>query len=59
MVLLLFRNSDDVIIYMKFHEDILDCFKVIDWTKFCYANYYLRSEQGFMVLVLQTLSNVG
>ena len=32
--------------HMKFHEDILNCFKVIKWTRFCHRNYYLQSSQG-------------
>ena len=29
---------------MKFHEDIFNCFKVIEWTRFCHRNYYLQSS---------------
>ena len=31
--------------YLKFHEDILNCCKIIEWTKFCHRNYYLQISQ--------------
>ena len=54
-------------IYMKFHEDILNGFKVIERTRFCHRNCYLQSSKGHnskiyprvMVLALCTSSNVG
>ena len=31
--------------YLTLHEDILNWFKVIEWTRFCHRNYYLESSQ--------------
>ena len=54
-------------ICMKFHEDILNGFKVTEWTRFCLRNCYLQSSKGHnskntkprvTVLALCTLSNV-
>ena len=33
-------------ICMKFHEDILNGFKVIERTRFCHRNCYLQSSKG-------------
>ena len=33
-------------ISMKFHEDILNGFKVIERTQFCHRNCYLRCSKG-------------
>ena len=53
---------------MKFHEDILKGFKVIEQTRFCHRNCYLQSSKEHnskkiyprvMVLALCTSSNVG
>ena len=55
-------------ISMKFHEDILNSFKVVERTHFCHRNCYLQSSKGHtskniypgvMVFALCTLSNVG
>ena len=55
-------------ISVKFHEDVLNGFKVIEWTLFCHRNCYLQSSKGHnsksiyprdMVLALCTSSNVG
>ena len=55
-------------ISMKFHEDILNGFKVIERTQFCHRNCHLQSSKGHnskhiyprgMVLALCTLPNVG
>ena len=32
-------------ICMKFHEDILNDFKVTEWTRFCLTNCYLQSSK--------------
>ena len=57
-----------VSICMKFHEDILNGFKVTERTQFCLRNCYLQSSKGHnsksintraMVLVFCTPSNVG
>ena len=54
-------------IYMKFHEGILNGFKVTEWAPFC-LRHYLQSSKGHnskcintrvMVLVFCMLSNVG
>ena len=34
-------------ICMKFHEDILNGFKVTERTRFCLRNYYLQSSKGY------------
>ena len=34
-------------ICMKFHEDILKSFKVIERTRFCHRNCYLQSSKGY------------
>ena len=53
---------------MKFHEDILNGFKVTEQTRFCLRNCYLQSSKGHnsksinirvMVLAFCTSSNVG
>ena len=53
---------------MKFHEDILNHLKVIEWTHFCHRNCYLQSSKGHnskniylrvMVRALCTSSYVG
>ena len=55
-------------ISMKFHEDILNGLKVIEWIHFCHRNCYLQSSKGHnskniyprvMVLTICTSSNVG
>ena len=55
-------------ISIKFHQDILKGFKVIERTRFCHRNCYLKSSKGHnsksintrvMVLVLCTSPNVG
>ena len=55
-------------ICMKFHEDTLNSFKVIERTRFCLSNCYLQSSKGHnsksinttvMVLAFCTSSNVG
>ena len=55
-------------ICMKFHEDILNGFKVTDWTRFCLRNCYLQSSKGHysksintrvMILAFCMSSNVG
>ena len=55
-------------IYMKFHEDILNGFKVTEPTLFCLRNCYLQNSKGHksksintrvMVLALCMSSNVG
>ena len=33
-------------ICMKFHEGILNGFKVTEWTRFCLRNCYLQSSKG-------------
>ena len=54
-------------ISIKFHKDILNCFKVIERTRFCHRNCHLQSSRGHnsnkyprvTVSVLCTSSNVG
>ena len=55
-------------IYIKFHEDTLNGFKVTERTRFCLRNCYLQSSKGqnskrintrVMVLAFCTSSNVG
>ena len=55
-------------ICLKFHEDILKGFKVIEWTQFCHRSCYLQSSKGHnskntyprvTVLALCMSSNVG
>ena len=55
-------------ICMKFHEDILNGFKVTEWTRFCLRNCYLQSSKGHnsrsintrvMLLAFCMSSNVG
>ena len=55
-------------ICMKFYEDILNGFKVTEWTRFCLRNCYLQSSKGdnsksintsVMILAFCTSSNVG
>ena len=55
-------------ISLKFHEDVLKGFNVIERIRFCHCNCYLQSSKGHnskhiyprvMVLALCTLTNVG
>ena len=55
-------------ISIKFHEDILNGFKVIERSRFCHRNCYLQSSKAHnskniyprvMVLALCTSSNIG
>ena len=55
-------------ISMKFHEDIFNGLKVLEWTQFCHRNCYLQCSKGHnskniypivMVRALCMSSNVG
>ena len=55
-------------ICMKFHGDVLNGFKVTEWTQFSLRNCYLQSSKGHnsksintkvMVLAFSTSSNIG
>ena len=49
MVLALCRSCNVVNVSMKFHEDILNCLKVIERTLFCHRNYYLQSSKTLKI----------
>ena len=70
MVIVLCTSSYDAYsnTCMKFYEHILNGFKVVEWTRFCHRNCYLKSSKGcnsksintrVMVLALCMSSNVG